>query len=283
MEKRNVFISYKAEEINEANWIRSLLESHNISCWMAPDDIPPGEHYASVITDAISACDIFLLVLSKSAQDSVWIPKELGIATNKGKTIFPYMIEDCSLTEEFIFYLSTSQRFEAYRNKNEMVQQMLAEIKRVVDEKNKIVQPENDNIFTDGFKNKVATSVKKSFVNVFKLLKHFTPYCRVNNQRELISLHVLSAMFFLLFIYTFVGMGISSGNFVFSAGLAIPVVWVMWYIGWKICRSIAKSTSMPFIIVLSFIVGIILAFATLLVGFSIVQLLDTIGLLYRFY
>ena len=36
MEKKEVFISYKAEEIEEANWVRTTLERNGISCWMAP-------------------------------------------------------------------------------------------------------------------------------------------------------------------------------------------------------------------------------------------------------
>ena len=32
----NVFISYKAEEFDEANWVKKTLETNGISCWMAP-------------------------------------------------------------------------------------------------------------------------------------------------------------------------------------------------------------------------------------------------------
>ena len=51
--KCDVFISFKAEEINEAIWVRATLESHGISCWMAPDSIPGGSSYVKEISKAI--------------------------------------------------------------------------------------------------------------------------------------------------------------------------------------------------------------------------------------
>ena len=36
---QDVFISYKSEEFQEADWVRQQLESGGISCWMAPNSI----------------------------------------------------------------------------------------------------------------------------------------------------------------------------------------------------------------------------------------------------
>ena len=103
MDNKNVFISYKAEEIAEATWVRSVLETNGISCWMAPACIPGGSSYASEIPQAIRGCSVFVLILSQKAQDSKWVSREVDLAINEGKTILPFMLENCPLKDEFNF------------------------------------------------------------------------------------------------------------------------------------------------------------------------------------
>ena len=93
----DVFISYKAEEFNDANWIRTVLETNGLSCWMAPASIPGGSSYAAEIPKAIRAAKVFVLVLSEKCQLSRWVPRELDQAINEGKTILPFMLENCQL------------------------------------------------------------------------------------------------------------------------------------------------------------------------------------------
>lgn len=52
-EIKQVFISYKSEEYDDANWVKSVLEKNGISCWMAPMSIRGGSNYASEIPQAI--------------------------------------------------------------------------------------------------------------------------------------------------------------------------------------------------------------------------------------
>ena len=41
---KEVFISYKSEEYDEALWIKNVLETNGVSCWMAPACIPGWKH-----------------------------------------------------------------------------------------------------------------------------------------------------------------------------------------------------------------------------------------------
>ena len=72
---KEVFISYKAEEYNEAMAVKQVLEANGISCWMAPESISGGSNYASEIPRAIRECTVFVLILSEQAQKSRWVPK----------------------------------------------------------------------------------------------------------------------------------------------------------------------------------------------------------------
>ena len=56
MNDKDVFISYKAEEFEDAIWVKSVLENNGISCWMAPMSISGGASYATEIPKAIRAC-----------------------------------------------------------------------------------------------------------------------------------------------------------------------------------------------------------------------------------
>ena len=128
MERKDIFISYKSEDFAQAQWLCSVLETNGLSCWMAPTSIPGGSNYAREIPQAIDNCKIFVLALTEQCQDSIWVPKELDRAINAGKIIMPFMLENCALTDDFNFYLSNVQRYEAYQNKAAAMERMLRDI-----------------------------------------------------------------------------------------------------------------------------------------------------------
>ena len=136
MRKHDVFISYKAEEFEEASWVKSVLNENGISCWMAPASIPGGSSYADEIDSAIQNCGVFVLILSSLAQSSKWIKKELDIALNYNKVILPFAIEDCKLQSAFNLYLTDIQRYYAYESRVMAIQTMIARIRTVLDTEN---------------------------------------------------------------------------------------------------------------------------------------------------
>ena len=132
MANKDVFISYKAEEIEEASWVKSVLESNGISCWMAPSCIPGGSSYAVEIPQAIRQAKVFVLILSSKAQSSQWVSREVDLAINEGKIVLPFMLENCALKDDFNFYLTNVQHYAAYENKLAAAEKMINEIKALV-------------------------------------------------------------------------------------------------------------------------------------------------------
>lgn len=130
----DVFISYKAEELEEASWVRSVLESNGISCWMAPKSIPGGSSYAAEIPQAIRGAKVFVLILSERSQGSQWVSRELDTALNQGKVVMPFMLENCALRDDFNFYLTNVQRYAAYENKAAAMEKMVREIRALLGE-----------------------------------------------------------------------------------------------------------------------------------------------------
>lgn len=130
---KEVFISYSSVDLAQANTVRTVLEKNGLSCWMAPRDIPGGSNYTKEIPIAIRNCKVFVLVLSKNAQSSHWVLKELDSAVNSGKVILPFMLEDCALNDEFNFLLTGAQRYAAYQKKAEAMETLIGRIRGILD------------------------------------------------------------------------------------------------------------------------------------------------------
>lgn len=124
-----VFISYKAEELSQAKWVKKRLEASGFCCWMAPESIPGGSNYAMEIPKAILGCDAFVVILSERAQNSRWVPKELDQAINAGKTVMPFIIENCPLRTDFRFYLANVQQYEAWKDRENAIAKLIRDIR----------------------------------------------------------------------------------------------------------------------------------------------------------
>ena len=128
----DVFISYSSLDYSEARIIKEVLETNGIHCWMAPESIPIGSNYAKEIPSAIDHCRIFLLILSENAQLSKWVPLELDRAYNAGKVILPFVIKDCTLSDDFNFMLARTQRIDAFHKKTEALEALVNKINSVL-------------------------------------------------------------------------------------------------------------------------------------------------------
>lgn len=106
---KSVFISYSSKDERYIKKMTQMLEKMGITYWIAPDMIPAGSNYAREIPSAIQNCDIFLLVLSKASQQSIWVEKEIDSAVYYRKTIVPFQIDDSPMTDMFRFYLNNVQ------------------------------------------------------------------------------------------------------------------------------------------------------------------------------
>lgn len=127
-----VFISYSSKEYDEAFEVKKIIEANGINCWMAPQSIPTGSDYGVEIPKAIRECAVFVLVLSKNAQDSEWVPKELDCAITYKKIIVPFHMDNSDLKDAFNFRLSNVQRIEAYNRLSEGYRELILSLRRIL-------------------------------------------------------------------------------------------------------------------------------------------------------
>lgn len=130
MQQKDVFISYGSKDYDRVLNFRDVLERNDVTCWMAPRDIPVGSNYANEIPSAIRYSKIFLVMLSRASQESLWVPKELSQALTEHKTVFPVMLESCELNISFNFSLTDVQRFNAYDGETGSLQSLIDRIKK---------------------------------------------------------------------------------------------------------------------------------------------------------
>lgn len=107
--KKTVFVSYSSDDRKLVNTITKMMKEAGISYWKAPEMIPAGSSYAREIPRAIKECAVFLLVLSRTSQKSIWVEKEIDSAISHRKTIIPFQIDDLPLNDTFRFYLNNVQ------------------------------------------------------------------------------------------------------------------------------------------------------------------------------
>jgi adenylate cyclase len=104
-----VFLSYASTDAATAQGICEFLESHGVSCWMAPRDVRPGTEYADAIVAAINEAKSVVLVLSGSAVASSHVGREVERAASKRKQLVAFRIDPAPLSRSFEYFLSNSQ------------------------------------------------------------------------------------------------------------------------------------------------------------------------------
>lgn len=125
----DVFISYKSEDAPLAMRVRSLLEANGIPCWIAERDIHAGSNYAKEIPDSIENCKVLVLILTKEAQTSPWIMKELDSAITSRKKILPLLVGHFPLDPAMTFLLTGVQYHDATDNLDRTVIDLLPQLK----------------------------------------------------------------------------------------------------------------------------------------------------------
>lgn len=107
MEK--VFISYASAEINEARNICRIVEKNNIKCFIAERDIRPGREYAGEIITGLNEASTMILLMSKSANESPHVLREVEYAVSHHKKVIVYQLEEVILSKSMEYFLMACQ------------------------------------------------------------------------------------------------------------------------------------------------------------------------------
>jgi hypothetical protein len=105
----HIFISYSHQDAAFVNRLTQDLQRQQIDVWIDQQGIQGGEAWRKAIVEGINQCDAFLIVLSPDAAASRNVTKELSIADERGKRIFPVICEPCTIPAELEYQLAGLQ------------------------------------------------------------------------------------------------------------------------------------------------------------------------------
>jgi hypothetical protein len=93
------FISYSSKEEAFARRLYADLQSQNVRCWFAPEDMKIGDKIRPRIDESIRMYDRLLIVLSEHSVSSKWVEFEVEAAMDKeqeGKSpvLFPVRLDN---------------------------------------------------------------------------------------------------------------------------------------------------------------------------------------------
>jgi hypothetical protein len=104
-----VFLSYSRRDAAAASRLARDLEASGWDVWMDTDDIAGGESWRRSIVDALQSAHAVILVVSPNSMISSNVERELTIADDEGKPVFPVMVAATDLVSGFKYLLAGVQ------------------------------------------------------------------------------------------------------------------------------------------------------------------------------
>lgn len=104
-----IFLSHSSKDVAIAGQICEQLEKNGIKCFMAPRDIRPGKEYAEEIINGIDRSAAMVLLMSRNANSSPHVLREVEHAVSGGTPILVYKIEEVVLSKSMEYFLMTHQ------------------------------------------------------------------------------------------------------------------------------------------------------------------------------
>jgi hypothetical protein len=99
----HTFISYSRKEKDRddsdqdkevADKLAQRLRDEGFEVWIDKNDITPGDAWWEKIVEAIKGCGVFVIILSSYSVKSPWVLRELSVALEFEKPIFPLLLRD---------------------------------------------------------------------------------------------------------------------------------------------------------------------------------------------
>ena len=109
----DVFISHSTSDKPTADAVCALLESDGLRCWIAPRDISPGETWAGSIFRAVAESRVMVIILSKHANVSRHVTREVELAVKNDLVIVPFRTEDVEPAADLAYFLSSTHWLDA--------------------------------------------------------------------------------------------------------------------------------------------------------------------------
>src|SRR6201998_4663251 len=110
-----VFISYASENQVIAEAICASFEAGDVRCWIAPRDVQGGRAYSGQITQAIREARVLLLILTRAANRSKHVLREVERAAHCQNHLLTFRVEPITPGDDLAYFLGADQWIDAFR------------------------------------------------------------------------------------------------------------------------------------------------------------------------
>lgn len=114
---QEIFLSHSSADRDFADQLAGVLRRQGVPLWYSPVNILGAQQWQDEIGTALKRCDWFVLVLSESSVESIWVKRELSYALQQRRyvnRITPVLLRLCD-HEQLSWTLSASQ-FVSFAN-----------------------------------------------------------------------------------------------------------------------------------------------------------------------
>ncbi|QLC25836.1 TIR domain-containing protein [Parasphingopyxis algicola] len=125
------FISHHSSQEQTARHLKTILERNGVTGWMAPDDIDPGVAFDQAIIEQVERSDLIVLLFCSKSDQSRHVKRELMMAENNKKLIYPVRLEDID-AKGLAYWLNDYQWIDWIDRRDATIQRMIETIKRQV-------------------------------------------------------------------------------------------------------------------------------------------------------
>jgi hypothetical protein len=87
----HAFLSYSHEDVDYARALERHLEANGIVTWYA-EEIPHRARWRAVLTEKITTCGAFILLMTPDSEKSVWVEREMNHAETTNRPIYPLLL-----------------------------------------------------------------------------------------------------------------------------------------------------------------------------------------------
>lgn len=126
---KTVFISHSSKDLAAAKEVYNYLIQNGVPCWMDIYDITPSIPYARAIMEGITKSSAMVVLYSKNVNTSDDILNEIDQAHSNKMALFPYLLDDSSMSQEVSYYLKRRQWIIAYPDYHIGLEKLLAALK----------------------------------------------------------------------------------------------------------------------------------------------------------
>jgi len=90
----DIFLSYRWKDRNKEYGLRLTeeLEKRGFACYIDEKGLSRGEFVTGALERAIRRSRMFVVLITDDIEESKWVPKEIAIASKRGRKIVPVNI-----------------------------------------------------------------------------------------------------------------------------------------------------------------------------------------------